>query len=107
MFYVIRGTDGAIQSVSRLPLPESEPLAESDPEIQLFFSRQPATPMFDMVDAEFVRVIEDLIDTLIEKNVIRHTDLPEPAQKKLMLRKGMRSRMQGALDLLGNDDRIL
>lgn len=107
MFHVIRGTDGAIQSVSRLPQPESELLAEGDPEIQLFFSRKPAAPVFDVVDAEFVRVIEDLIDTLIAKNIIRHTDLPEPAQKKLILRKGLRSRMQGALDLLGNDDRIL
>jgi hypothetical protein len=41
------------------------------------------------------------------KNVIRHTDLPDAAQRKLMIRKGLRNRMQGALDLLGRDEKIL
>ena len=56
---------------------------------------------------EFVRVIEDLIDTLITKNIIRHTDLPAAAQRKLMLRKGLRNRISGALDFLGTDERLL
>jgi hypothetical protein len=51
--------------------------------------------------------LEDLIDTLILKNVIHQTDLPPAAQKKLMVRKGLRNRIHGALNLLGNDDRIL
>jgi hypothetical protein len=54
-----------------------------------------------------VRVLEDLIDTLMAKNVIRHTDLPEAAQRKLVLRKGLRNRMQDALNLFGRDERIL
>ncbi len=35
------------------------------------------------------------------KNVIRHTDLLAAAQQKLVKRKGMRNRVQGALNLLG------
>jgi hypothetical protein len=107
MFHVIRGADGTIQSISRRAQPGDELLPEGDPEIHSFVNIQATAPVFDVVDAEFVRVIEDLIDTLIEKNVIRLTDLPEPAQKKLMMRKGLRNRMQGALDLLGNDEKIL
>ena len=53
------------------------------------------------------RVIEDVIDTLIKNNVIRLTDLPVVAQKKLMKRKGVRNKLGGALDLLGGDDLIL
>ncbi len=86
--------------------PGSEMLSETDPEILGFFKSGDG-PSFDAADADFVRVLEDLIDTLILKNVIHQTDLPAPAQKKLMIRKGLRTRIHGALNLLGTDDRIL
>ena len=107
MFHVSRGPDGAIESVSRQQHPGSEPVEESAPEIARFFGASAAEPAFDAVDAGFVRVLEDLIDTLILKNVIHQTDLPAAAQKKLMVRKGLRNRLHGALNLLGSDDRIL
>lgn len=107
MFYVTRHADGSIQSVSKLQEPGSEPMDMHHPELQGFFQTQGAAPAFVAVDADFVRVIEDLIDTLIMKNVIRHTDLPAAAQKKLILRKGLRNRVQGALNLWGGDDQVL
>jgi hypothetical protein len=51
-------------------------------------------------DMRLVRVLEDLIDLLIDRDVIRFTDLPLPAQEKLMERRSMRQSL-GALDLLG------
>ena len=107
MFHVLKSADGAIQSVSRQPQSGSEPMDENDPEIQRFFKATSIDPSFNAADADFVRVLEDLIDTLILKNVIHHTDLPVAAQKKLMVRKGLRNRIHGALNLLGSDDRIL
>ncbi len=107
MFHVFRSPDGAIQSVSREPQPGSEPMDENDPEMQRFFRATVVEPSFNAADADFVRVLEDLIDTLIMKNVIHQTDLPAAAQKKLMLRKGLRNRIHGALNLLGSDDRLL
>ncbi len=107
MFHVFKSPDGAIQSVSRQPLPGSEPMEENTPEIQHFFKATATEPAFDAVDAGFVRVLEDLIDTLILKNVIHQTDLPAAAQKKLMVRKGLRNRIHGALNLLGSDERLL
>jgi hypothetical protein len=107
MFHVVRNVDGNVESLSRLQQPGSEALDEHHPDIQQFLNAKGVEPTFDTADADFVRVIEDLIDTLIKKNVIRHTDLPEAAQRKLMLRKGLRNRMQGALDLLASDERIL
>jgi hypothetical protein len=106
MFHVFRDANGAIQSISREIRPGDELLNENDPEIQRFLNAG-AEPSFNAADADFVRVLEDLIDTLIMKNVIHQTDLPAPAQKKLMARKGLRTRLHGALNLLGNDDRIL
>ncbi len=107
MFHVVRGPDGLIQSVSKTPLLQSEPLDESAPEILTFLGVTSAKPSFGEADAEFVRVIEDLIDLLITKNLIMHTDLPAPAQRKLMFRKGLRNRIQGALDLLDSDDKVI
>lgn len=107
MFHVLRSPDGSIQQVSKVPLSNSELLEDSDPELRAFWQNLSRQPSFDMVDAEFVRVIEDLVDVLITKNLIMHTDLPEAAQKKLMFRKGLRSRLHGALDLLDSDDRVI
>lgn len=41
-------------------------------------------------DLQMARVLEDLISILIEKNVIRFTDLPQAAQKRLNDRQNMR-----------------
>lgn len=107
MFHATRNADGSLLALSRQPLPNGEFLDEHDPEVQQFLRSTPVEPELNASDVEFVRVIEDLIDTLIHKNVIRHTDLPVAVQKKLMLRKGLRNRMQGSLDLLENDQGVL
>lgn len=107
MFHVLRSPDGFIQQVSKVPLPNSQLLEESDPELLAFWGDMSGQPSFGTADAEFVRVIEDLIDVLITKNLIMHTDLPEAAQKKLVFRKGLRNRIQGALDLLDSDDGVI
>lgn len=108
MFYVTRNPDGSIQSLSKEATLGAESLAPDHPDVQAFLGTAAvATANFGESDAEFVRVLEDLIDTLIVKNVIYHTDLPPAAQKKLLARKGLRSRLQGALTLLGNDDRLI
>lgn len=107
MFYVMRNPDGSVQSLSKEAGLGSEPLAADHPDVQAFLGPTAAASNFGESDAEFVRVLEDLIDTLILKNVIHHTDLPVAAQKKLLARKGLRSRLQGALTLLGNDDRLI
>lgn len=108
MFYVTRNPDGSVQSLSKEAGSGSESLAADHPDVQAFLGAAAAAASnFGESDAEFVRVLEDLIDTLILKNVIYHTDLPVAAQKKLLARKGLRSRLQGALTLLGNDDRLI
>lgn len=82
-------------------------MGEHDPELIEFFNGNLKTHDFRAADAEFVRVLEDVIDTLIMKNIIRHTDLPQAAQQKLIKRKGMRNHMKGALDLIGGDGQVI
>ena len=48
---------------------------------------------FSRLDADFVRVIEDVIDTLIVRNILNITDLPAEAQAKLFARKSFRERV--------------
>lgn len=54
-------------------------------------------------DHALVRVVEDLVDTLIGKDLLRFTDLPEAAQAKLLERRSLR-RSVNALNLLQDDD---
>lgn len=43
------------------------------------------------LDLDMVRVIEDVIDILIEKNVMLFTDLPNPVQNKILFKKQVRN----------------
>ena len=55
-------------------------------------------------DLEFVRVLEDLIDVLIEKRVIMLTDLPPAARRKLSLRSNLRDRLSDLTDIVGDNE---
>lgn len=96
MRYVARDEAGRVTAASLVQdgaHPEALP-AEA-PELAAF-ARGLAEqgPLADS-DLHLVRVLEDLIDLLIDKDVIRFTDLPGPAQEKLMGRRSLRHRLQG------------
>ena len=94
MPYIRRGTDGSIESLHRYDTGGMEFLPEGHRELMAFIGHNAASPSeFGRLDADFVRVIEDVIDTLIVKNIINITDLPGEAQAKLFARKTFRERM--------------
>ncbi len=62
----------------------------------------PAEELIDS-DAGMVRVLEDLVDVLITRGVIQFTDLPVPAQAKLLQRRETRANLANRLDLLGDE----
>ena len=92
MPYVQRNAEGLIDSLHRHAAAGTEFLPDAHPEIQAFVGGA-ATPEFEQLDADFVRVIEDVIDTLIIRHVINITDLPDQAQAKLFARKSFRERV--------------
>lgn len=110
MPFVERNTSGAIVAMfAHTRSGADEWLDAADPQIQDFLAGTPTSagiPDFDGLDNEFIRVLEDVIDTLIDKNVLRLTDLPHEAQRKLLARKGLRCRLRDSLDLLSGDDVI-
>ncbi len=94
MPYVSRDPQGQIDSLHRQTSAQaSEFLDDQHPEVQAFVGRLPQGPEFGQLDADFVRVIEDVIDTLIIKNIINITELPAEAQAKLFARKSFRERV--------------
>lgn len=94
MPFVRRHADGRIDSLHRHAVEGAEFLPDDHADVQAFVGNDPATREdFSRLDADFVRVIEDVIDTLIVKNVINITDLPEQAQAKLFARKSFRERV--------------
>ena len=113
MPYIQRDDQGRIDSLHRHASPlASEFVPDDDPEVLAFVgvgvgvvsgSGAAATAGSDTggdaggdslvrMDASFVRVIEDLIDLLMVKNVITLTDLPIQAQNKLLARKSFRDK---------------
>lgn len=101
MPYARRNAAGEIDSLHRSAQPGSELLPDDHPDVQAFVGND-AKHDFSRLDADFVRVIEDVIDTLIVKNVINITELPEQAQAKLFARKSFRERVsKSSLRLFG------
>ncbi|MDD2874491.1 MAG: hypothetical protein PHG21_12770 [Azoarcus sp.] len=82
----------------------SELVEDGDPELLAFGRGEADDATLTASDLRLVRVLEDIVDLLIERDVIRFTDLPEQAQEKLMERKSLRASMRSGLNLLGSAD---
>lgn len=105
MPYVRRNAQGELVSLHRhAEAGTSEYLNDDHPEVRAFIGSAGGSPPkeFARLDADFVRVLEDVIDTLVSKNLINITDLPPEAQAKLFSRKSFRERStQHSLRLFG------
>lgn len=62
---------------------------------------------FSALDEDFIRVLEDVIDALLNNGALRLTDLPPQALEKLNQRKQQRERLRNSLDLLPDDDGLI
>lgn len=57
-------------------------------------------------DLALARVLEDLIDLLVDQSIIRFTDLPTAAQEKLSTRRSTRASMR-RLNLLDSEHEVI
>lgn len=103
MPFVYRDANGVITSLhAQAEGRATEFLPVEDPAVRAFMGADSA---FGQLDADFIRVLEDLIDVLIQRKLINLTDLPEDARRKLYSRKGRRHASPlSALGLLGDGD---
>ncbi|WP_439101905.1 hypothetical protein [Congregibacter sp.] len=106
MPYVQRDSDKNISAVSLEPQSGfDEHVLDGDPELSVFMEGVTASNALARTDMEFVRVLEDLLDVLIAKNVLLFTELPEAAQAKVLKRQSLR-RDDNALNLLDDNPRV-
>jgi len=95
MLYAIRNKSGQIIALTDRKTPEAQAVNPTDPEVLNFLSLDDTAlagnSFLEESDLPTIRILEDLIDTLIDQQVIRFTDLPDAAQRKLLSRKVARS----------------
>lgn len=114
MPYVKRDVTGLITAIYKEPTEGASELLPSDhPDLQNFFGgivpqtgHDQTTAHLSETDASFIRVIEDVIDVLIDKNVIMFTDLPPVVREKIMQRKSTRERLFGQSNLIDQEDKL-
>jgi hypothetical protein len=97
MAYVFKNAQGEIVAVSATEnLGAGWILVEDNSKEYLgFLERSLATnDPFRESDIHLARVLEDLITLMIERNMIRFTDLPSGAQKRLNDRESLRKKTQ-------------
>ena len=81
-----------------------ETITEADHGVQAFLREVASQPdSLSQTDAGLARVLEDLIDVLINRGLIQFTDLPEAAQVKLLERRQTRASLANRLELLPDD----
>jgi hypothetical protein len=98
MLYIERDQNGEVIAVHHTPCENAtEKKSTLDAELIEFLNNSigddPWLRMLSMSDMSTIRILEDLIDILIKKNIILLTELPEGAQAKISERKMARQKM--------------
>lgn len=112
MVYVQRDAAGRLLRVEHEPFEGmTENLAVESDELQTWLAaKEEVKARLDSLkqsDLELVRVLEDVVSVLVERGVIRYTDLPEATRQKLDQRAIARAEIEGLSGLLGDDEHNL
>lgn len=117
MFYVQRNAEGQLMRVEADAYDEAtETLPADHPDLQNWFASEVMATSHKQLqqirqlkqlkqsDLDMIRVLDDLIQVLTDKGVIRVTDLPAAAQAKLMDRSQAREALGGLSHLVDEDE---
>jgi hypothetical protein len=112
MPYINRSINGEITEIFEIRLNDAQEYISLNNAELIDFIKQVASSndvktVLSSSDVTLVRVLEDLINTLIDKNVIQFTDLPLVAQGKLANREKIRGHLTSLDNLMADDDGIL
>ena len=110
MPFVHMDANGKILAVYTEPVEGAVEVEPNDPALKAFILQNIPTAGADgtedwmQSDLGLARVIEDLIEVLIDKKLIMFTDFPEGAQKKLLDRRGLRKEFDLVEGLFGDGE---
>jgi len=106
--FVHKDTDGKILAVYTEPVEGAIEVAANDPDLAVFVQQNipaiNADQEWVQSDLGLARVLEDLIQALIDKKVIMFTDFPPGAQEKLRARRGLRREFSVVEELFGEQE---
>ncbi len=109
MPFIKRDEQGAVAAVFHQPVEEGlEEMGVEHPDLALFLQKT----LLDYTvnrhwiesDLSMVRVVEDLVDMLIDRKVFLFMDLPEPVQRKFLQRRGLRAEFAYMDTLFGEQE---
>lgn len=112
MLYVLRDDQGEIHAMSDKALTEQwSTIPADDPAMLRFLQNNPETAnkLMESSDVDFIRVLEDVVDLLMEKQIIHFTDFPDAVQQKLLSRRHYREHLISSEEnthLLDRDDEL-
>ncbi len=102
MLYGLKDDSGALVAIGEQQVSSYwQVIDENAEETKQFLQRQgqdSETQALQSSDMQFIRVLDDVIELLIEKQMIQFTELPQPAQDKLLKRRWYRQRLKGEDD---------
>lgn len=108
MFYVQRNAQGQLIRVEAAVFAQAtDTLAADHHEIQAWYANEVVEHSLQQLkqsDLDMIRVLDDLIQVLTSKGVIRVTDLPPAAQAKLMDRSHAREALGGLSQLIDDEE---
>jgi len=81
-------------------------LDAEEAEVKEFLIKHRAKQSLTGSDVEMIRVVEDLIDVLMAKQIFVFTELPEAVQAKLTSRRKVREDMNSLQNLMDEDEAI-
>lgn len=109
MPYVLKNQDGSIRGVSAVPVEQEGWVfieATSSEYVHFLENALAMHDPFRESDIQLARVLEDLISLLIERDLLRFTDFPDAAQKRLIARQNMRKKNRMS-DIIDEDDNLI
>lgn len=109
--YVIKDQNGKITGLSLTKTIDSEPADHQDPALREFLELADptlsASSQLQALDSASIRIVEDLIDVLVDRGTLIFTDLPEAAQQRLLERKLLRKMVRREKGLPEPEDEFL
>lgn len=106
--YIKRNAAGELIAVSKIAESDFVEVVDEDIPALLAFIQQTKNAeqlALEQTDQTMARVMEDVVNLLVEQGVIRFTDLPNAAQHKLLNRRELRGKRQG-IYLLDDGDNL-
>lgn len=112
MPYISRNEKGEIIEIHDSPVDEGDTWLEANDPVLIAFLKgiettDQAKKALTTTDNEMGRVVEDVIDLLMKKQIFIFTELPEAVQIKLNERKQLRQDINSLENLINDDDEAI